>query len=602
MVDFPRPEYPRPQFAREQWLNLNGSWKFQYDVEGKGEEYLWHLTGQLNREILVPFVHQSVLSGIGDTAQVDNVWYSRCFTIPESWCEQRIMLNFGAVDYEATVWVNGQLAGTHKGGFTSFAFDITDICRFDEENLLVVRAYDPISPVIPSGKQSDRESYGCYYTRSTGIWQTVWLEPIAKTSICRPHIQASLDESMVHIKAPVDGYYDNAWLQTNILSNGELVCSYESRVEDGYAQFDILITDPIAWEPGNPHLYDVEFQLFNNKIVVDSAKSYFGMRDVRTSGSRLLLNGEPFISRGILDQGMWPDGLYTAPSDDELRLDIQRAIDLGFNSARLHQKVFEERSLYWADVLGYPVWAEFPDWGCNLSIPETRENFKHEWLEAVSRDMNHPSIIVWTPFNERYADSYYKDKNQHSFVRDIVKATKELDPTRPVSSSSGFGHIAETDIADPHDYDHCGKTLRKRYTRGTWEESLPLANHGYSTFALGEYYRGQPVIISEMGGMWWGKCDPSINNEWGYGKCPGSLEDFIEKYREVITSILDCERLCGFVYTQLTDVEQEANGLYYADRSPKFDASVIRTINRYGLLIEQTVNEIKVTEKKSDKS
>lgn len=577
----PRPEYPRPQFVRDEWLNLNGEWCFQYDPHNEGEGRHWHITGQLDRVIRVPFVHQSTLSGIGDPSQVDYVWYSRLFAIPESWCERRVMLHFGAVDYEATVWVNGQLVGRHRGGFTSFSFDITRACKYDGDNLLVVRAYDPISPEVPSGKQSESESQGCYYTRSTGIWQTVWLEPLGQTSMGRPQIIASLSESMVHMRVPVDGDVEDGRVQAEIVSGGELLSSHEAKVVDGFAQFDILMIDPIAWEPGHPHLYDVRFRLFDGQMQTDSAKSYFGMRDIEVSGSRLLLNGKPFITRGVLDQGIWPDGLYTAPTDDELRGDIERAMEMGFNSARLHQKVFEERSLYWADVLGYPVWAEFPDWGCDLSLPKARENHKREWLAAVARDLSHPSIIIWTPLNERYSN-YYEDKVQHDFVRDLIKATKEIDSTRPICSSSGFGHVSETDIADPHDYDHNGKVLRERYQGGNWHEALPMATHGFDTFASGEHYSGQPVIISEMGGMWWGRCTRT-GNEWGYGECPESEVDFIEKYRELVATLLDCLPLCGFVYTQLTDVEQEANGLYYADRLPKFDQARIREINTYGV-------------------
>ena len=602
VVNIPRPEYPRPQLVREEWLNLNGEWKFQYGTDSKGEERLWHLTGQLDRNIIVPFVHQSVLSGIGDSDQIDNVWYSRTFTVPESWGERRIILHFGAVDYEATVWINGQLVGQHRGGFTSFSFDITKACRYDKENLLVVRAYDPISPEIPSGKQSDRESYGCYYTRSTGIWQTVWLEPVNHADIERPHINASLSGSMVHMTVPVRGDVEAAWLQAEIISQSELVCSYDARVVDGIAQFDILIPDPIAWESGCPHLYDVQFKLFDGGILVDSAKSYFGMRDIEVSGNGLLLNGKPFITRGILDQGFWPDGLYTAPSDDELRLDIERAMELGFNSARFHQKVFEERAFYWADVLGYPVWAEYPDWGCNLSLPGTRINVKQEWLEAVARDISHPSIIIWTPFNERFADSYYEDKDQHNFVREVVKATKELDPTRPISSSSGFGHIEETDIADPHDYEHDGRILKERYRHGNWHGSLPLATHGFHTFAKKERYNGQPVIISEMGGMWWHPKGPTYCNEWGYGKCPESQAEFVSKYRELIMALLECESIYGFVYTQLTDIEQEANGLFFADRTPKFDAAVIREINSYLLAADSSTQNVAYTPPQSKRT
>ncbi len=575
----PLPEYPRPLLARDEWVNLNGRWRFDYDPDGSGEDAGWHETGDLKRSIMVPYVHQAPLSGIGDPAQVDYVWYAREFAVLSSWLRDRLVVNFGAVDYEATVWVNGQKVGEHRGGFTPFSCDITAACRPGEGNLLVVRAFDPITPEHPSGKQSERESYGCMYTRSTGIWQTVWLEPLGEAFVGVPRIITSLKGAHVKLRVPVTGSAENVYVRVNVQSGGSMLATPEVQPRDGFAEFDIRIPDPVPWNMETAHLYDMRIVTRRGQVVTDRASSYFGMREVEVSGDRVLLNGEPLVFRGILDQGLWPDGIYTAPSDLEMRNEISRSLQFGFNSARLHQKVFDPRQLYWADRMGYPVWAEFPDWGCHLANPAARENLMREWLEAVSRDISHPSIIIWTPLNERTGESYHSDPVQHDFVRELVRRTKELDSTRPVCSTSGYEHVTETDIADTHDYRHDPEALRKTYTP-PFGESGPVTGHNHPTFTQGERYTGQPVIVSEMGGMWWDPEKAADTEAWGYGDRPKSVEDFIRIYKDIIQVCLECPALSGFVYTQLTDVEQEVNGLYTYDRKPKFDHDAIAAITR----------------------
>jgi|DewCreStandDraft_4_1066084.scaffolds.fasta_scaffold00770_7 beta-galactosidase/beta-glucuronidase len=572
--ELPRPEHPRPTLVRDHWHNLNGVWAFAFDPDCSGEARGWFQEPHGDRTIVVPFVHQAPLSGIGDPAQVDCVWYWRLFQVPAEWLAGRLLLHFGAVDYEATVWVNGQQQGSHRGGFTPFTLDITEACH-PGENLLAVRAFDPISPAIPSGKQSERESYGCKYTRSTGIWQTVWLEPVPGLSVRQPAIMASLKEGTVRITAPVHGDPSGARVRVTVSRGGHQIARAEADASSGSARLEIAVPGPVAWGPGSPELYDLTLEALRGSEALDRAVSYFGMRDVEVSGARILINGRPHVFRGVLDQGYWPDGIYTAPSDRELRLDIERAMLHGFDSARLHQKVFEPRTLYWADHLGYLVWAEFPDWGTDLAQPEARENVRREWLEAVRRDISHPCIVIWTPFNERA--SFEEDAAQREFLKEMVRLTHEADPSRPVCSASGWAHVSETDIVDVHDYDSSGDALRERYCRPPGPEG-PASKHR-AAMAKGEAYRGQPIIASEVGGIWWDPARAASDAGWGYGERPASEEEFLKRYRDCILSLLDCRPLSGFVYTQLTDVEQEVNGLYTYGRSAKFDPAVIREIN-----------------------
>lgn len=570
----PRSEYPRPSFVRTDWMNLNGRWKFGFDPGAAGQEKGWHETGALEGQIVVPFVHQAPLSGIGDPAQVDAVWYARKFSVPQDWLNGRLLLHFGAVDYEAAVWVNGRHVGGHRGGYTPFTCDITSAAA-PGENLLVVRAFDPITPEQPSGKQSEKESYGCMYTRSTGIWQTVWLEPVASVSALSPEIFASARSGIVRVRVPLEGDTAGARVRVAASLRGGQAVSAEADASDGCARLEFSIPNPEAWGPGSPVLYGMDISVVQGGSVADSARTYFGMRDVQVDGNRILLNGRPWVSRGILDQGFWPDGLYTAPTDAELRADIERSMAHGFDSARLHQKVFDPRTLYWADRLGYLLWGEFPDWGCDPGLEATRENFRREWLEAVRRDISHPSVIIWTPTNER--NCFNTDAAQREFLRELVSLTHQADPSRPVCSASGWSHVTETDIVDFHDYDSDTAVLRERYSMEFGPEG-PVSKHA-AAMADGEAYRGQPVVASEVGGIWWDPERAESEGSWGYGGRPASMQEFLARYRETMGAFLECEPLSGFVYTQLTDVEQEVNGLYTYDRRPKFDPALIREFN-----------------------
>jgi len=566
----PRPEHPRPDFRRKAWQNLNGEWQFAIDPSKTGVVQGCRSGVELPLRITVPFCPESKLSGVGRTEFLDAVWYRRNFMINKELRGKRLLLHFGAVDYDATVWVNGKEVARHKGGYTPFSADITDAVDIDGENEIVVYAVDDIrSNLQPSGKQShEPDSHGCMYTRTTGIWQTVWLESAPETSISSLTIRPDAANARVSIEVAVRKPRDGSALEVAAIADGKAVARASLKSVGGRSVTTLTIPKPILWQPGKPYLYDLEIRLLDHKEIVDEVFSYFGLCDVRIEGDHILINGAPVFQRLILDQGFWPDGIYTAPSDAELKADIERSMALGFNGARLHQKVFEPRTLYWADKLGYLIWAEFSDWGCSVeSHRQARENFLREWTEVVLRDRNHPSIVAWTPFNETNLDSGRYDP---AFIREIYDLTKRLEPSRPVVDTSGYTHV-KTDIWDLHDYDQNPETFAKRYDgfgKDPRTETLPRRK-------CEPPYAGQPVVVSEFGGAWWnpGRKD---NRAWGYGERPADEQAFVARFTALTKALLDNPHIAGFCYTQLTDVEQEVNGLYAYDRKPKFPAEALR--------------------------
>ena len=563
MIDVPRPEHPRPDFERKAWQNLNGEWEFAIGATRPGIEF--------PLRIIVPFCPESKLSGLGHTDFMEAVWYRRKFCLDEALQGKRILLHFGAVDYEAQVWVNGKDVVHHKGGYTPFSADITDTLNTHGENELVVYVIDNIrSDCQPSGKQSHQlHSYGCMYTRTTGIWQAVWLEAVSETHISGLTVWPDAANARVSLEVSIEKPKSGIRLEVSASSDGKIIVLQDLKPTN---IITLEIPNPILWQPGKPHLYDLRLRLLDGIKAVDEVSSYFGLRDVRIEGDRILINGEPIFQRLILDQGFWPDGIYTAPSDTELKADIERAIKLGFNGARLHQKIFEPRALYWADKMGYLIWAEFPDWGCSIRTHvQARENFLREWADAVLRDRSHPSIVAWTPLNEAHSNA---DRYNPLFLREVYDLTKRLDPSRPVVDASGYTHV-KTDIWDLHDYDQNAESFKARYDSFGIDprtETLPRNDGDHEP-----PYDGQPVVMSEYGGIWW---NPGQQNEeaWGYGDRPSDEETFIERLTGLTNTLLDNPHITGLCYTQLTDVEQEVNGLYTYDRIAKFPQEEVRRI------------------------
>lgn len=577
--NIPRSEYPRPQWMRPDWMNLNGMWQFEMDHGRSGKERGLHAAeAELSERITVPFCPESELSGIHYKDFINAVWYKRQISIPEDWQEGRVLLHFGAVDYKAEVWVNGEYAGSHSGGYSSFHFDITSQVK-KGENVITVYAEDDVrSGLQPRGKQSDRfYSHGCDYTRTTGIWQTVWLEHVSEVYIESAKISTDPENACVHLEAKLLGDTSGATFRAAASFEGKEMGSESIAVSGNTAKLTVRLSEVHLWQSGDGKLYDLSLKLEKPDGKNDEVSSYFGLRSVRLDGMAFRINEKSVFQRLVLDQGFYPDGIYTAPSDEALRKDIELSQELGFNGARLHEKMFEPRFLYWADKLGYLVWGEHANWGLDITGSTGLQRFLPEWIEGIDRDINHPSIIGWCPFNETWDRDGTKQNNE--VLRIVYEVTKRLDPTRPVIDTSGNFHVI-TDIFDVHDYDQNPESFRARY------EPMKTGDEVFNTFPNRQSYAGQPYFVSEYGGIWWnpGQTD---GKSWGYGNRPSSEEEFYERYAGLTSALLDNPKMFGFCYTQLYDVEQEVNGLYTYHREPKFDNERIRAVNSRKAAIEE---------------
>ncbi len=568
----PRPEHPDPQMRREDWVNLNGEWEFEFDFGNSGEEREFYLRKSLNDRILLPFCPESRLSGIEYRDFIPAVWYRKTLMLKKV-PGQDILLHFGAVDYWCTVWVNGQKAGEHRGGFSSFVIDITDFAEEGINHLVVCARDDQRNGRQPRGKQSDSYySRVCDYTRTTGIWQTVWLEYVPKERICKVQYYPNPAESSLTVKAVVKGagrLKGEAFYQDEFCGAAESSSSGEN----------VFLTIPLSqlhlWEPGRGELYTLKLSFGRDRV-----ESYFGMREIRIEGEKVLINGKSVFQRLVLDQGFYPEGIYTAPEDADLERDIRISMEAGFNGARLHQKVFEPRFLYHCDRLGYLVWGEQGSWGLDCSAPESLGVFLPEWMEVLERDFNHPSIIGWCPFNETW--DYNGRRQDDTLLRTVWKMTKYYDVTRPCIDTSGNFHVV-TDIYDLHDYEQDPEKLKEHYDEfqngGALRDTFPERQH---------CEEGIPVFISEFGGIHW---NAGGGEGWGYGKEPESAQEFVQRYQGLADVLLDNPRMFGFCYTQLYDVEQEQNGLYTYERKPKFDMEIFRRINSRRAAIEDAEQE-----------
>jgi len=575
--DLPRPEFPRPDFRRDPWGNLNGEWDFTFDDYDLGEKGEWFERGKgeaFKLKITVPFPYQSRLSGIGDEDFHDVVWYRREFDLPESFAGRRVLLRFGAVDYEAKVWLNGGFLGVHRGGYAPFSFDVTGLIR-PSGNILVLRAYDPHGDQ-PRGKQdSARYPRGCRYMRVTGIWQTVWLEAVGDPYVTSYRVIPDISSAKASISVEICGDASGCDLDVRISFASSEIAGTGGPLGDGRATVELPVPNMKLWSPDRPDLYTVDMKVIKGGAVQDHVRGYFGMREISIDGNKILLNGEPCYLRMALDQGYYPDGLYAAPTDAALRFDVEAAKRLGLNGVRKHQIAPDPRYLYWCDKLGLMVWGEMGDWG--MTLPGKLEPFWEEWREIIVRDFNHPSIIAWTPFNERR--DAHEDPSCQEVIVGIYRRTKELDPTRPVVDNSGYEHT-ETDIADIHDYTargggHTFSELWGEYHRSGGEPPsphVPLMAKGFS-------YRGQPIVISEYGGWGVKGMGPIVDRPYmAYHTVEDEFE-FISVYRDVTEAIMREPDVCGFCYTQLYDVEGEVNGYLTYDRRWKVNPDVIAEIN-----------------------
>jgi len=573
-MNIPRSEHPNPQFERKDWLNLNGKWEFEIDKSISGIDRKLYNSKKLSGEIIVPFCPESELSGVGDTDFLNAVWYRKTITINNK--DKRIILHIGACDYKTILYINGNKVGTHKGGYTSFSFEITDFVEIGDNNVVIYALDDTRSGNQPSGKQSDRYySYGCFYTRTTGIWQTVWLEYVPFNYIKNVKYYPDVNNGKVDIKADLCG---DGEFEVKVSYEGKVVGEGKVKSNGGKANLSVALSEIHLWEPGHGRLYDIKLT-FGEDIV----NSYFGLRNVAIDGYKFLINGKSVFMRTVLDQGFYPDGIYTAPSDQALKNDIQISLDAGFNGARLHEKIFEPRFLYHCDKMGYLVWGEHANWGFDHTDISKLNIFMDEWIESVNRDFNHPAIIGWCPFNETWdIDGVHQSDDMIKAIYDI---TKQMDETRPCIDTSGSCHV-KSDMFDFHDYAQNPEQFEK-LIRPLCDEGIPADQLAKNpAYKHRHKYTGGPIFVSEYGGIKW-DVENTNKDSWGYGNGPKTEEEFIGRYKDLTHAIMKEEKICGFCYTQIYDVEQEQNGLYTYSRKPKFDMNIFKEINSVKAKIEE---------------
>ena len=580
-MSIPRPEHPRMQFYRPDWVNLNGEWSYEFDFGKSGiERGLQNSTG-FGGKITVPFCPESPLSGVGHTDFIESMFYQRVLEIPAAWNGRRILLHFGAVDYTAVIYLDGTEVGRHSGGSVSFAVDLTRHVEAGKSYNLVVHVLDNQRGFAQTfGKQSPKfRSYGCSYTRVTGIWQTVWLEAAGMQGLKKCRIIPEFDRGAFGFLPEFFEDRPGNTLTVRILAEGREVAA-ETVPASAWGPFSVTVPEPRAWSPEDPFLYTIVFEVKNaSGELLDRVESYGGLRKIHVEGDRLFLNNKPLFLRMVLDQGYYPDGVWTAPSDEALVRDIELSMAAGFNSARLHQKVFEERFHYHADRMGYLTWGESACWGLGWTRSQwyTQDrytgvfNFLREWRETVERDANHPSIIAWTPLNEteRPVDlDFYR-----GVMTEVYDLTRQVDPTRPVNDTSGYQHV-KTDLWTVHLYRKDAAELKEALTPaggGVWHTS---PDHEVP-------YAGQPYLNDEFGGFMYIPPERAkfAANTWGYhGLDLKSPEELCAKIAEQVDYMLTVPNLSGYCYTQLTDVEQEQNGLYNYDRTAKVPEGMLKAI------------------------
>ncbi len=574
----PRPEHPQPQFQREPWLTLNGRWEFEFDDANRGLDENWAASGRpFSRGITVPFAFETRLSGIADTSFHPYVWYRRSFAIPADWKGKRVVLKFGAVDYHATVWVNGQKAGEHEGGSVPFAFDITPLLK-PGGNTLTVRAEDqPTDRYQPRGKQYwEPKSRGIFYTRTTGIWQTVWLEAAGESYFDHMRVTPSNDGT-VRLEAQVNRPADGLEFHATAKWKGQAAASSVARVQGSRAANAVFVKSPELWSPASPNLYDLTIELRRAGRTLDRVHSYFGFRHVALENGRVTLNGRPLYLKFVLDQGYWPESTITPPSDEAIRYDIRLTKEMGFNGARKHQKVEDPRFLYWADQMGFLVSGEIAN--AYLYDAVYAQKFSREWMEAVARDYNHPSVIMWVPINESWGVDNLADPAQPAHLQALYSLTRSLDPSRFVIDNDGWQHTNMTDLFGIHDYARDGSLLYGKY-KDLGKPGYSVPNNARGILAPGFRYNGSPIFLSEFGGIAYIPPGAQAPPEsWGYSGVEKTPEAAFARLGSLYDAIARIPAFMGICYTQITDVEQEVNGLMTYDRKPKFDVKAIRELN-----------------------
>lgn len=574
-------DYPRPQFVRDSWLNLNGKWNFVFDDENIGEDKQFFNKFPNSREILVPFTYETKISGINDETVHENIWYSNDININTE-KNKKIILHFEGSDFITKLWINGNYVGMNIGGYHRFSFDITKFV-VDGKNNFTIKVEDSLSKIQPRGKQRYKsESFKCWYIQTTGIWKTMWIESVPKNHIVSAKNTPSYDNKNIEIELVTnisEKDITNFEIETEILFNNKIINVQKQILEDKIFNYNVDICnlenkhEIKCWSPESPNLYDINYKLYYKGNIIDEVSSYFGIRKISIENSKILLNNKELYLKMILDQGYWADSHLTPPSEEAIIKDIKIVKKYSYNGIRKHQKVEDERFLYYCDINGILVWSEMAN--CYEFNDESIEYFMNEWIKVVKQNYNHPSIITWVPINESWGIPNVSSKEiEQNFANSLYYITKSIDKTRPVISNDGWEHTI-SDIITIHDYKQEPELLYNEYN----DKDLAVLNNkkAYNTihklFSENYIYNGQPIIMSEYGGI-------ALNSDkgWGYGKQVKDEKEFLDRFERLTNVIKKTKYICGYCYTQLTDVQQEINGLVYENRNDKFCRETINEI------------------------
>ncbi len=574
--------YPRPQFVRDNWINLNGQWNFIFDDENIGEKQKFYNNFPKSKNILVPFTYETKMSGINDETIHENIWYQKNINIQKNSNKENTILHFEGSDFITKIWINGNYVGMNIGGYHRFSFDITNFL-IDGENNFTIKVEDSLSKSQPRGKQRyKKESWKCWYIQTTGIWKTIWLEKIPKNYIISAKNTPSFDKNTIEIELLTNISDDNNFeIETEIFFNNEIINSIKLPIENEILNYTIDICNEFKkhnikyWSLESPYLYDIVYKLYCNGNLVDEVYSYFGVRKISIEKDKILLNDKELYLKMILDQGYWKDSHLTPPNEDAILEDINLVKKYGFNGIRKHQKIEDERFLYYCDINGILVWSEMAN--CYEFNDKSAEYFMNEWIKVVKQNYNHPSIITWVPINESWGlPNISISENEQNFANSLYYVTKSIDKTRPVISNDGWEHTI-SDIITIHDYKQDGNLLYNTYN----DEELDVINNKiehngkHKLFSQNYIYNGQPIIMSEYGGI-------ALNSDegWGYGKQVKNETEFIERFKDLTNAIKNTKYISGYCYTQLSDVQQEINGLVDENRKKKFSDNVIDKIKK----------------------
>ncbi|OTN77568.1 hypothetical protein A5886_002668 [Enterococcus sp. 8G7_MSG3316] len=580
--------HPRPQFIRREWTSLDGTWAFAFDDENIGKKENWFQGFEQQQDINVPFTYETEASGIHDESHHAVLWYQRTF---QANADQLVTLHFEGVDYVTEVWVNGQKIGRHQGAYSRFSFLIDSELRTGD-NQLVIRVEDSLASDQPRGKQRWlKDNFGCWYVQTTGIWKSVWLENTPVYSLDSVKVTPDLDHDQMMFEPQVRKrgsdstlFADDLYVEITLRFNDELVSKSITALTHDHAPIylDTRVREDACWgtkvwHPHHPDLYDIEYRLLDqNMQVIDEVRSYCGMRKIAIEEGQILLNNEKLYQRLILDQGYWPESGITPPSIEAMKIDVERVLEMGYNGVRKHQKIEDERFLYLCDQMGLLVWVEMPS---TYTFNDTAiRNLTKEWTSIVWQHYNHPSVITWVPFNESWGvKGIHSLQKPQQLTEGIYHLTKSIDSMRPVITNDGWEHTV-SDILTLHDYEEVGALLSKRYAdKEAIVTNQQMFNNDWFAFAHGYHYQGQPIMISEFGGI---AFTTDSDQDWGYGKQVKDEAAFMARFDAIHQAIQDLPYITGYCYTQLTDVEQEVNGLLDPQRVSKVDLTAIKTINQ----------------------